>query len=1030
MSNYKRKEVMDYLTRKPVTEKDYEAALEVSSLRPTAPIPVSPEIPNPQDRVLELAEGGRAEYVRGFEHKSFVPLTKEQREIVKKVYGVKESEVDAWQIDPANKAKKKNITRGLTTLETKATNLNPNRIIVSSPRGSAKVNDVIFPDKKTEKNFLKDLKERFTLPQGQSEKNVSYFAENYPIGEKQVTRAINYFKKKLNLKYSEPLTKPEIREKLKNLREVTSDITTEDYITKKIKQPILKEKDLVKKIDLAHRVSKEHMKQLGLQFNTRTTGFDSRLINQVIIKPSEESLEKLYRKQRNIIDDIKQNGLTEELSGKLEDINNKVRAEAKKTNGRLIGVTVDPETLDVSFEGKKAKLGLTDKVLDIKEIAEMSPDKKVKFLTNQITPRIQAEIDRGFTPNDFKEILSDPKREKSLIKYAEKYTPDIVEDVKKIIKNPTSTKSLPLYADPTGIGSFLETGFGQMLSKSAPNLLKATARISTATGTPINALLGVAFNADEFKEMGLSDIETIAAGAYKGSTQDLLNFGDLIFRKLPVATYEKFIEDKPFLESLLDKPEYFEFADKQIDKYTSAKSIKDRIQNRAEFEVRKSIPINTSETEVPTITTEEYNNLVENKKNEILNANPNLKQLYEGEVIQQPKPVTPKQSMLGPIVFPEYTQEELNFAKGGRAKFAEGSDDPESDLYIPPLNKEDISGTNVPKEGIRGLYFGFKEDPRTIPMDPVTGKPITSGGTKELKQIFSSLLSNEKPEIGYANEKFNFNISKGINPYTSDRSTKYEASYKPEGDSGVLSLEKTPQYLSGGYSYNKDGLDYGIFGLVDKMGNKNVQARIKYDFATGGRVGFSSGGGAIKLARMITDVLGGLRQRLFMPSHIQKTEGAQAAKEQAIRPYTHPTNQSIQLNVLEDIEKSKNLLPREYHSILDDIKKDVENFDYINAANRANALNKEIPEALNFEKLSQDLFPMEDPLNNAIILMDPKRDRMVGRYVSSVRVDTETGRGIRQTFDTFDSESRKFLDEKDWKLMGVESLEKGKEGLN
>jgi len=1028
MSNYKRKEVMDYLTRKPVTEKDYEAALEVSSLRPTAPIPVSPEIPNPQDRVLELAEGGRAGYVRGFEHKSFVPLTKKQREIVKKVYGVKESEVDAWQIDPANKSKKKNITRGVTTLETKATNLNPNRIIVSSPRGSAEVNDVIFPDKKTEKNFLKDLKERFTLPQGQSEKNVSYFAENYPIGEKQVTRAINYFKKKLNLKYSEPLTKPEIREKLKNLREVTSDITTEDYITKKIKQPILKEKDLVKKIDLAHRVSKEHMKQLGLQFNTRTTGFDSRLINQVIIKPSEESLEKLYRKQRNIIDDIKQNGLTEELSGKLEDINNKVRAEAKKTNGRLIGVTVDPETLDVSFEGKKAKLGLTDKVLDIKEIAEMSPDKKVKFLTNQITPRIQAEIDRGFTPNDFKEILSDPKREKSLIKYAEKYTPDIVEDVKKIIKNPTSTKSLPLYADPTGIGNFLETGFGQMLSKTTPNLLKATARISTITGTPINALLGVAFNADEFKEMGLSDIETIAAGAYKGSTQDLLNFGDLIFRKLPVATYEKFVEDKPFLESLLDKPEYFEFADKQIDKYTSEKSIKDRIENRAEYEARKSIPINISDTEVPTtMTSKEFNDLKETKKNEILNLNPDLKNLYEQETTVTPEPKTaPSQNlMLGPIVFPKYTQEELNFARGGRVKFAEGSDDPESDLYIPPLKE-----VKEVKEGIDGLYFRTREEQRPIPVDPTTGKPISSGSIRELKQVFSSLLSDTRPEVGYRKGNIDFYASKGINPFQGDTDFKYGASYTPEGNVGKFMIDKTPQALGAGYSYQKDGLDLGITGLKDQMGDKSIMLRFGYNYNNGGRVGFSSGGGAIKLARMITDVLGGLRQRLFMPSHIQKTEGAQAAKEQAIRPYTHPTNQSIQLNVLEDIEKSKNLLPREYHSILDDIKKDVENFDYINASNRANALNKEIPEALNFEKLSQDLFPMEDPLNNAIILMDPKRDRMVGRYVSSVRVDTETGRGIRQTFDTFDSESRKFLDEKDWKLMGVESLEKGKEGLN
>jgi len=225
------------------------------------------------------------------------------------------------------------------------------------------------------------------------------------------------------------------------------------------------------------------------------------------------------------------------------------------------------------------------KTLSVKPSLAFLPSKETSNVSGStVTPRIQAEIDRGFTPNDFKEILSDPKREKSLIKYAEKYTPDIVEDVKKIIKNPTSTKSLPLYADPTGIGTFLETGFGQALSKTAPNLLKATARISSVTGTPINALLGVAFNADEFKEMGLSDIETIAAGAYKGSTQDLLNFGDLITRKLGTATYEKFVKGKPFLENWLNQPEFFEFADKQIDKYASEKSIKDRIENRAEYE--------------------------------------------------------------------------------------------------------------------------------------------------------------------------------------------------------------------------------------------------------------------------------------------------------------------------------------------------------------------------------------------------------------------------------------------------------------
>jgi hypothetical protein len=292
MSNYKRKEVMDYLTRKPTTVQDIELA-RTRIQTPVTPLPM----PVAGNEGLETREGFKdGNFARGFEHKSFIPLTEEQREIVKKVYGVKESEVDTWQTDPINKAKRKNIQQGLVTLETKAANLNPDRIIVSAPKGSEEINDVIFPDKKTEKSFLKDLKERFTLSQGQSEKNIKYFSENYPISERQATRAIKFLSDKYKLKYSDPLTKPEIREKLKNLREVTSDITTEDYITKKIKQPILKEKDLVKKIDLAHRVSKEHMKQLGLQFSTRTTGFDSRLINQVIIRPSEDALEKTNKK--------------------------------------------------------------------------------------------------------------------------------------------------------------------------------------------------------------------------------------------------------------------------------------------------------------------------------------------------------------------------------------------------------------------------------------------------------------------------------------------------------------------------------------------------------------------------------------------------------------------------------------------------------------------------------------------------------------------------------------------------------------
>jgi hypothetical protein len=366
--------------------------------------------------------------------------------------------------------------------------------------------------------------------------------------------------------------------------------------------------------------------------------------------------------------------------------------------------------------------------LDKRETIKDKYNERVKEFTN----KYNKDLKKGELPVRGLELSFDSPKD-SLARYNElkKINPDLIEGAEDIyskynysFKVPADVKTIPealgfvkspegqklmqkaadvnasrVYADPTGIGNFLETTPGQALSKSAPNLLKATVRLSTITGTPINALLGVALYADEFKEMGLNDLETIAAGAYKGSTQDLLNFGDLITRKLGVAAYEKFVENKPFLENWLDKPELFEFADRQIDKYASEKSIKDRVRNRAEYEVRKSFTPNISDTEVPvTENTKEYENLVKAKENEILNLDPSLKKQYKQETTVTPEPKKdPFQNlMLGPIVFPKYTQEELNFARGGRVNFANGSDDPESDLYIPPLDKLEETS----KEGI------------------------------------------------------------------------------------------------------------------------------------------------------------------------------------------------------------------------------------------------------------------------------------------------------------------------------------------
>ena len=789
-----------------------------------APVmPQAPGLPDPQYRQIELAEGGRAEFADGT-RLSFEEKQKTLKDI-KKYVDKKLFKKEVVTLSELNKKFGEGQRREYLYKE--ALGKNYDKITKLQREGvgrvSLEVKDKLY-------NIIDDVVKSERPLMDLSRNNLN--KELPPVSERQLSKYLNENKKYKDYDLASNVDKVQQRivkgnEKLKDatLKNIESKL---EQTTANLRRPSPKRieefivRDLVRHDNQGGELFKVLPKS-NTKFYDKIRILDvanDDILTTKSIKDLVDMGDPRFKEYKETFDEIKQlkktpyiNPITKEETNLLNALQQATGNKQPLNIDHLEGVKDNPLN-KLAVSTYKANTGanikdITEEELSILGRKKFTPEQNIERLTKFTDRRLLQEAASGF------------------------------EKVKTPLETLALKKPNVLFSDPTGIGTFLETSLGQTLSKSTPNFLKAVTKLSTVTGTPLNALLGVAINAEENKEKGLGDLETIAAGAYKGSTQDLLNFGDLIFRKLPVATYEKFVQDKPFLESLLNKPEYFEFADRQIDKYTSEKSIKDRIENRAEYEVRKSIPINISDTEVPTtMSSEEFKNLVESKKNEILNSNSNLKNLYKQEVtsISQPKTIPTQNLMLGPITFPNYTQEELNLAYGGRVKFASGSDDPESDLYIPPLNEKTISGTKLPKEGVEGLYFGLKEEPRTVPIDPVTGEPITSGRMKELKQVFSSLLSNEKPQIGFANDNFNLNVSKGINPYSADRSIKYEANYRPEGDLGMFSLEKNPQYLSGNYTYDKDGLNYGISGLVDKMGNKNIQARIKYDFAKGGLV--------------------------------------------------------------------------------------------------------------------------------------------------------------------------------------------------
>jgi len=858
MSSYKKKEVFDYLIRKPVTTQDIELARtrfqplatrieqpetnyqtevqpdmvvppqDVLPKNPEPVMPSAPGIPDPQFRQIELAEGGRAEFADGT-RLSFEEKQKTLKDI-KKYVDKKLSKKEIVTLSELNEKFGQGQRREYLYRE--ALGKDYNKITKLQREGvgrvSLEVKDKLYSiiDEVVKgKRPLMDL----------SRNNLN--KELPPVSERQLSKYLNENNKYKNFELASNVDKVQQRiakgnEKLKDatLKNIESKL---EQTTANLRRPSPKRVEEFIVRDLVR-----HDNQGGELFKvlpkSNTKFYDKIKILDVAnddiltvkkIKDLVDMGDPRFKEYKETFDEINQLKKTSYINPVTKEKTNLLNALQQATGNKqplnidhLKGVKDSPLD-DLAVSTYKANTGaniknITEEELNMLGRKKFTPEQNIERLTKFTDRRLLQEAASGF------------------------------EKIKTPLETLAIKKPSTLFSDPTGIGNFLETSVGQGLSKSAPNLLKTTAKLSAITGTPINALLGVALYADEFKEKGLGDLETIAAGAYKGSTQDLLNFGDLIFRKLPVATYEKFVEDKPFLESLLDKPEYFEFADKQIDKYASEKSIKDRIQNMAEYEVRKSVIPNVSDTEVPTTTTsEEYKNLVQNKVGEILNLNPDLKKQYKQEttLVPEPKKDPSQNLMLGPIVFPKYTQEELNFARGGRVKFAEGSDDPESDLYIPPLNKENISGTNVLKEGIDGLYFRNRDEQRPIPVDPTTGKPISSGGIRELKQVFSSLLSDTRPEAGYRKGNIDFYASKGINPFQGDTDFKYGASYTPEGNVGKFMIDKTPQYLGAGYTYQKDGLDFGITGLKDERGDKSIALRFGYNYATGGRVGFKDG---------------------------------------------------------------------------------------------------------------------------------------------------------------------------------------------
>ena len=184
------------------------------------------------------------------------------------------------------------------------------------------------------------------------------------------------------------------------------------------------------------------------------------------------------------------------------------------------------------------------------------------------------------------------------------------------------------------------------------------------------------------------------------------------------------------------------------------------------------------------------------------------------------------------------------------------------------------------------------------------------------------------------------------------------------------------------------------------------------------------------MLRNISDSVRELKNSTHMLGYTARSSGITKAAEEALTPYAGGFKGNKHETLIQKIETAKEHLPKEYHGVLDEMKTYADKHAYDAVDDMAKALDKTIDPNLKFENLSKKMFPMEDPLNDAFIIIDPEKGHSVGRYVHRHTVNQETGRGVIQTMDTWDPVNRRFLPEGEQKLIGVESIEKGKEGLN
>ena len=595
MSNYKRKEVMDYLTRKPTTVQDIELARTRIQI-PVTPLPMQETSGEGLGTVQEFNEGGRVEFAEGN-----IVKASGLSELLKK-YDV--------EISP------KNIGRFSKNYEIKK---DPDR-----PSASG---FYVEPSEKQLEKISSQYKKNVLKAPGSTEAGRKAFEKRETRARELLTQgynqteADNILKKEFNMGMKTTLTKvandlkeegikvvsgreSEIKtptskflKKRRELQKATSDPYKEKLITE------AKREAGFGNYDLAHRLSMQQNKTLGTELISSNLGLDTKKINREIIKPIENKLEKIYKKQVSVANKIKREGASSELRKELESLNKQVSEVVATTDGRLQGIHIDeynlkPKTIGIDY-AKSFGAGVI-------------PDKPISQLT------------------------------KEEIQLAIKQIPGQLEAIKK---EPSLAARMNNQAS-FGLSGMMETGEAvvedvkKIYGKYAPQIAKGALTGLQVIGTPL------------------------ASSIFYGTD---------VGRELKQAADEGNLTAKKALDAFVGQGEkglYFLLPELAKDVVTSP--IANKILQLGKIgRFATPVGLGLSAAGVGKDFYDQY------KTFQALSPEEKEKRIKESTY-------TPTEQDFQMM---QEAESRASAATGGRIGYADGSDDPESNLYIPPLNR-------------------------------------------------------------------------------------------------------------------------------------------------------------------------------------------------------------------------------------------------------------------------------------------------------------------------------------------------------